>query len=157
MTAPAALSRAAKINRVLAAAAIYFAIVFAAGLALGPVRVLWVEPWIGATLAVLCEAPLLIFAMVLAARVAPVWARLNGGWFSHLAVGLISLALQQAADVAVGFGLRGMTLGDQIAYFRTPPGAIYGFTLVVFTVTPLIAFLRRPRSARGSSAARSPQ
>jgi hypothetical protein len=147
MTETGALSRAARINRVLRAAAVYFAIVFAVGLALGPVRVLWLEPWIGATLAVLCEAPLLIFAMIFGARAAPTWARVEGGWLAHLAIGLIALALQQVADLAVGFGLRGMTLSDQIAYLATPPGVIYAVTLVVFALTPLIAYLRRAGSA----------
>lgn len=54
--------------RALHAAFIYFAIVFGAGMLLGPPRVLWLEPWLGKTLAVLAEAPLLIFAMSLGAR-----------------------------------------------------------------------------------------
>jgi len=60
-------------------------------------------------------------------------------------MGVVALALQQVADLAVGFGLRGMTLGDQIAYFATPPGLIYIATLIVFAVMPLIAALQAPR------------
>jgi hypothetical protein len=126
------------------AAAIYFALVFAVGLALGPVRVLWLEPVLGRTFAVLCETPFLIAAMVIAARHAPLWAKVQGGWPSYLAIGLIALALQQVADLAVGFGLRGMTLNEQLALFSTPPGYIYAFNLVVFAGAPLFA-RRRPK------------
>lgn len=129
---------------VLRAAAIYFALVFLAGLALGPARVLWLEPWIGATLAVLCEAPLLIIAMWFAAPAAAAWGGLNGGWASRLGVGVIALVLQQVADLAVGFGLRAMTFADQVAYFLTPPGGIYVVTLILFALMPL---WRAPRKA----------
>lgn len=122
----------------LRAAAFYFIVVFGVGLILGPARVLWLEPWMGPTLAVLCEAPLLIAAMWFAAGAAPRWAGLDGGWSAHLGVGLIALLLQQIADLAVGFGLRGMTLAEQQAYFTTPPGYIYIFTLVVFALLPMV-------------------
>jgi len=124
------------------AAAIYFAIVFGVGLVLGPIRVLWLEPMLGRTIAVLCETPFLVGAMIVAARLAPRWIKVAGGWLSYLALGLIALALQQIADLAVGFGLRGMTLGDQLAYFSTPPGYIYIATLIVFALAPLLIYMR---------------
>ena len=133
-------------RRVLSAAALYFVLVFAVGLLLGPARVLWLEPWFGRALAVLFEAPLLIVAMWFGARWAPAWAKLEAGWWRRLAMGLIALALQQMADLAVGFGLRGMTFADQLAYFATPAGLIYIATLIVFAAMPLIVALQAPRS-----------
>jgi hypothetical protein len=130
----------ARINvqaRVLGAAALYFLLVFATGFALGFPRVLWLEPWLGKTLAVALEAPLLIAMMYFASR----WAvRLAGvsGAPALLATGLIALALQQIADLSVGFGLRGMTLAEQIGYFSTPPGAIYALCLFLFALMPLL-------------------
>ena len=91
---------AAPTRRVGAAAGVYFAMVFAVGLALGPVRVLWLEPLLGPTIAVLCEAPLLILAMSIASRLAPRWVGMSGGWAAYLAMGVLALALQQAADLA---------------------------------------------------------
>lgn len=129
---------AGRANRVLRAAAFYFAIVFAVGLVLGPPRVLWLEPWLGATLAVLCEAPFLVAAMWFGARLAPRFAGVRGGWLSFLGVGAIALAFQQIADLAVGFGLRGMTLAEQWALFSTPPGLIYAASLLLFALMPLI-------------------
>lgn len=143
MTAPEA---PAQVVRVVRAAAIYFALVFIVGFMLGPIRVLWLEPWLGKTIAVLIEAPFLIAAMALASVWAPRWAGVDGGWVSYLTIGVAALAFQQMADVAVGFGLRGMTLNDQVAYFGSPPGYIYAATLIVFALMPLWMWSRRTRS-----------
>lgn len=141
---PSQPTRAARINRFARAAALYFIAVFAVGLALGPVRVLWLEPWLGRTIAVALEAPFLVAAMWIAARAAPRWVRLSGKALTYLGVGVFALLLQQIADLAVGFGLRGMTLAEQWAYFATPPGFVYAITLAVFALMPLIRRLRQP-------------
>ncbi len=130
-------------RRAVLAALIYFACAFAAGMALGPPRVIWLEPWLGKTIAVLLEAPLLIVAMWFGARFATRTARMDGAWPAYLGVGLLALLVQQIADLAVGFGLRGMTLADQLAYFGSPPGVVYGVSLVVFALMPLIGMLSR--------------
>jgi len=142
---PAAMSKA---QPLLTAAALYFCMVFFVGALLGPLRALWLEPWAGPTIAVACEAPLLIMAMSLAAKWAPAWARLDGGWLSFLTMGVLALILQQVADLAVGFGLRGMTVDTQLHYFTTPPGWIYAFCLIVFALMPVIAHWRRRARAR---------
>jgi hypothetical protein len=124
--------------RILAASALYFAIVFGVGLVLGPIRVLWLEPWLGKTLAVLCEAPFLLAAMVGAAR----WVRRRVGlrrdWRSLAAMGLGALVLQQLADFAVGLWLRGMNAAEQLAAFATPAGLIYAAALVAFAAMPAL-------------------
>ncbi len=139
-----------KAQPLLTAAALYFCMVFLVGALLGPLRVLWLEPFAGPTIAVLCEAPLLIFAMRVAAHWAPAWARFEGGWLSYLLMGVAALVLQQVADLAVGFGLRAMTFEAQLRYFETPPGWIYGFCLLVFAVMPFIAHWRRKVRSRRS-------
>lgn len=132
--------------RVLRAAAIYFVIVFAVGFILGPIRVLWLEPWLGKTIAVLIETPFLIGAMAFAAAWAPRWARVEGGWGAYLMIGVTALLFQQIADLAVGFGLRGMTLSEQAAYFASPPGYVYAARLILFALMPLWTWFRRQRS-----------
>lgn len=130
---------AVRSSRVVSTASLYFALVFLVGLALGPIRVLWLEPVFGPTIAVLCESPFLLAAIWHAARWAPRWTRLHGEWLSYLMVGLLALAFQQTADLAVGFGLRGMTLNQQVSFFGTPPGYIYAFDLLIFALAPLLA------------------
>ena len=153
--ASATANLARRAQPLLTASALYFCMVFFVGALLGPLRVLWLEPWAGQTIAVLCEAPLLIVTMSFAANWAPAWARLDGGWLSFLAMGVLALVLQQVADLAVAFGLRGMTLDAQLRYFATPPGWIYGFCLLVFGVMPLLAHIRR-NVRRRAEARRSP-
>jgi hypothetical protein len=134
-------------RRLFAAALIYFAVVFGAGLVLGPARVFWIEPWLGPTLAVLCEAPFLVAAMIAGAWLAPRIAGLGQGWQARLLTGVLALLMQQIADLSVGFGLRGMALQEQIAYFRTPAGYVYIAMLVLFAAMPLIVYWRLPRTA----------
>jgi hypothetical protein len=87
---------------VVNAALLYFGIVFGVGFLLGPIRVRWLEPRIGAALANLCEAPFLIIAMVLVARWIPTRVGLPRDLRTLLAMGLGALILQQIADCAVG-------------------------------------------------------
>lgn len=136
------------IGRIGAAAVFYFMVVFGVGLILGPVRVLWLEPWLGPTLSVLCEAPFLLVAMWFAAGAAPRWARMRGAWAAHLGVGLIAVLLQQVADLSVGFGLRGMTLKSQLEYFATPAGVIYLLMLIAFAVAPVVRHASRKGDAQ---------
>ena len=61
---------------VTGAAVLYFLLVFGVGFLLGPIRVLFLEPRLGPVAAVLCEAPLLLLAIYLAARWVPrLWRR----------------------------------------------------------------------------------
>jgi hypothetical protein len=124
--------------RIAAATLLYFGIVFAAGFLLGPIRVLWLEPRVGPTVAVLCETPFLLAAMALAARWVPSAAHLRRDFSSLAVIGLGALALQQVADLAVGVGLRGLSPADQLAQFGTPAGSIYAGALVAFAAMPVL-------------------
>ncbi len=124
--------------RILRAAALYFIIVFSVGFLLGPIRVLWLEPRIGPTLAALCEAPLLLLAMPVAARWVTRKTELPRKVWALAVMGLGALALQQIADFAVGLGLRGMTPRAQLAAFATPAGVIYVVLLLAFAAMPVL-------------------
>jgi hypothetical protein len=123
---------------ILSAAALYFMIVFAAGFLLGSIRVLWVEPKLGQAPAVLCESPLLLAVMVLAARWVPSLVGIEKSGTGLVLMGAIALALQQAADFLVGTRLRGITVAQQLAYFATKAGLIYAFLLIAFAIMPLL-------------------
>jgi hypothetical protein len=72
----------------LAAAARYLALVFGLGFVLGPVRVMWLEPRLGAAGAVLLEAVPMLAAMFLAAR----WSLRRSPGASPVVTGLVALA-----------------------------------------------------------------
>ena len=120
------------------AAALYFLTTFSVGFLLGPIRVLLLEPHIGAVAATLCEAPLLLIGMVVAARSTPQLAGLTTSPGGMLAVGIGALALQQAADLLVGMLLRGLSAQQQFARLATPEGAIYAVLLALFALMPAI-------------------
>ena len=120
------------------AAALYFLATFSVGFLLGPIRLLLLEPRIGAFAATLCEAPLLLIAMAVAARWTPRLAGLTISPGGMLAVGIGALALQQAADLLVGMLLRGLSAQQQFARFATPEGAVYAALLALFALMPAL-------------------
>ncbi len=103
--------------RIIAAAVLYFLSVFGAGFLLGAVRVVLVEPRLGPFFAVLCEAPFLLFVMVVASRWTPRAVGLPPQGGAMVLVGLGALAMQQIADVIVGVTLRGFSPPEQFARF----------------------------------------
>jgi hypothetical protein len=123
---------------IVSAALLYFIAVFGAGFALGPIRVLWLEPRLGVVAATLCEAPFLLFAMIAAAYWIPRIVSISAGTGAMLAMGLGALALQQAADFVVGTALRGISATDQWARLASPEGAIYAVLLVLFALMPAV-------------------
>jgi hypothetical protein len=112
--------------------------VFGAGFALGPIRVLWLEPRLGVVAATLCESPFLLLAMIAAVYWIPRIVSISASTGAMLAMGLGALALQQAADFAVGTALRGISATDQWARLASPEGAIYAALLVVFALMPAV-------------------
>lgn len=118
------------------AALSYFAIVFAVGLLCGPIRVLMLEPMFGATAAVLLEAPILLMAMLYAARFVPRRLRLAPTAAAHLGMGFGALVLVLLADFGVGVLLRQMTPGAIAAQFATPAGRVYAALLLALALMP---------------------
>jgi hypothetical protein len=118
------------------AAAIYFTIVFGVGFVLGPIRVLWLEPQLGARAAELIESPFMLVAIVLAGR----WVgrRLCAGYSvcARFAVGLAAAGLVLAADLAVGVGLRGMSVVEVFTARDPVSGPVYYALVVLTAVAP---------------------
>jgi NADH:ubiquinone oxidoreductase subunit H len=86
----------------------------------------------------LCEAPFLLAAMLFASRWVASCLHLRRNLASLGLMGLGALAVQQAADMAVGFYLRHIHPADQLAHFATGPGLIYGCLLLIFAAMPII-------------------
>jgi hypothetical protein len=108
--------------KIACAAALYFLAVFGVGFVLGPIRLLWLEPRVGAVAATLSEAPFLLLAMIAAAYWIPRRIGIAAGIGGMLAIGFGALALQQAADFAVGTALRGTSAIDQVARLTSQRG-----------------------------------
>lgn len=113
----------------------YFAIVFAAGFALGTVRVLLLVPRIGERNAELLEAPLMLVVIVFAARF--VVRRFPAERRSALAAsGAIALAVLLAFEFTLVLGLQGLTLEVYLASRDAVSGSVYAIMLIVFAAMP---------------------
>jgi hypothetical protein len=122
--------------RFLKPSAIYFGLVFGAGFLLGPLRVLLLEPRVGSRAAELLEAPVMLAAILAAGRwVGRRWCRgLTPA--AILAVGLTAAGLVLAADLAVGVGLRGMSVAEVFAGRDPVAGPVYYWLVALTAVAP---------------------
>lgn len=134
------------VTRTLDAALMYFALVFAAGCTLGPVRVLFLEPIFGRLVATLIEGPVLIVAMVAAARFVTVWFQLSGHALELAFVGVTAFAAVMLADLAIGLFAFETSIGDQVLELLAPAGLVYLLLLAIFAAMPLLSDLWQRRS-----------
>ncbi len=130
-------------TRTLTAAAHYFALVFAVGFGLGPVRVLLLEPMVGNTVAVLIEAPFMLAAIVWAARYVSRRMQISHVLPDLLVMGGGAAVLVLLADFAIGLPLRGITMADQFNYLVTPAGRLYLVLVAIFALAPVVLARRR--------------
>jgi hypothetical protein len=122
----------------------YFAIVFAVGLALGFVRVLWLVPRLGERAAELLEAPVMVAVSYLAART--VFARPGRrpvGPYAAARAGLLALGLLVVVELTVVLTLRGLTWDEYVSGRDPVPGAVYLASLVLFALMPVLVVRRR--------------
>ncbi len=130
-------TRGSNCVQVLKAGAVYFALVFAAGFVLGPIRILWAVPRFGERIAELMEAPLMLVVIILAARwtgrrfvTPPSPSRLLG-------VGFIALGLLLLAEFTV-LWFRGLTIAEYFATRDPVGGAVYVVMLLIYAMSPLL-------------------
>lgn len=124
---------------IVKAAALYFALVFGAGVVLGAIRVLWAVPRFGARTAELIEMPVMLMVILLAARRvvrrhtrSPVPSR-------RLAIGLLALGFLLVMELTVVLWLQGLTIRGYLASRDSVAGAAYLVSLGLFTAMPLLA------------------
>ena len=116
-------------------AAIYWAVVFAAGFVLGTVRVLWGAAALGEGLYQAIEIP---FMLVLGWVVA--WRLVRRGWIAGegaaLKIGALAFALLMVAEAALGLTLFGETLPHWLASLTHPPRLWGLISQILFALTP---------------------
>ena len=122
--------------------AVYFALVFGVGFMLGIVRVLVVEPRIGERWAELGEAPLMLTAIILSARlvVRRFPARRRAGYIISGGVALLLLVL---VEFSVVLGIRGLSLSAYFAERDPVAESVYVLMLAVFAAMPWLLGGRR--------------
>jgi hypothetical protein len=129
--------------RVWEVALAYFILVFGAGILIGAVRVLAMDPALGARNAELAEAPFLLVIILLSAWIAS-GACAECDLRSFVGISAAATVLLLLADLSVGMRFRGLTPAE-IFLGRDPvSAAIYYGLLATYAVAPvLFAALRR--------------
>ena len=128
--------------RILKAGVLYFSLVFAAGFLLGSIRVPLLEPRLGARAAELLELPVMLLAIVAAARWVLRRLAVPASAAARLAMGGVALALMLAAEFGLVLSLRGMSIEQYLATRDPVSGTAYYLSLCVFALIPLA--MRRP-------------
>lgn len=132
--------------QLLKVALVYFAIVFGTGFVLGLFRVLWLIPRFGERNAELIEQPLMLIAVILAARWSIRRTRPALTPIESLAVGLIALTFLVVVELLVVLELRGVSISEYVRSRDPVSGIVYLLMLAVFALMPLL--LSRRRSLR---------
>lgn len=127
---------------VLKLGALYFAIVFGAGFALGTIRVLYVAPAFGVRWAELAEMPIMLVVILLAAHFVAKRLRQHGRTRQALAVGILGLGLLLSAEIGLTILVQEQSLAEFIAGRDPISGGAYLIMLGAFAVMPHI-FARR--------------
>ena len=134
-------------TRALKSGLIYFAIVFAAGFALGTIRVLLLEPHIGSRYAKLTEMPIMLLVIYCAARyivLKTLPASTNG---LYVAVGVFALALLLLLEFTLVLGLQGISMDRYLESRDAIAFTAYLASLGLFAFMPLILKMRMKRTA----------
>lgn len=130
---------------VLKAALLYVALVFGAGFALGPVRLLWAVPRFGTRTAELMEMPIMLVVTIVAAR----WVIRRLGVTptvrARLGMGCAALGLLLLAEFGFVLRLRELSIQEYFASRDPVSGTAYYLMLGVVAVLPLVlSYTDRP-------------
>ena len=128
--------------QIVKAGGLYFALVFAAGFALGSIRVLWVVPRFGERTAELMETPIMLVVTILAARWTARRLIVPPTPSTRLGVGFVALGLLLVAEFTVVLWLRGLTIAQYFASRDPVAGTVYIVMLGVFAIMPLLVARR---------------
>jgi hypothetical protein len=128
--------RCLKTLRVVRLAAIYFGVIFGIGFLLGPLRLKFLEPRVGARLAEVLEMPLVLAVSTLAALRLVRGTGLSMTPLQCLISGILAGSGILVADSLVGVFLRGMTLAEIFLHRDPFSGTAYYLSLSLCVALP---------------------
>jgi hypothetical protein len=130
-----------RIGRIVGAAFAYASSVFIIGFALGAIRVLFLAPRIGSTLAVSIEAPvMLVFSWAIMKWIGPRLA-LPATPAAMVVLGLLAFGLLQLYEFSLAIFVFGRALRETLASFGVTAGAIRLAAQVAFGLIPVLQFV----------------
>ena len=123
--------------KLLASAAVYFGLVFAAAFALGALRVTVVVPRLGTLMAVLIEVPIVLGISWIVCRHVVRLFNVPGEWRPRLAMGILAFMLLMIAEPAIAIFGFGRSLTQYFGEFRTTAGLIGLLGQIAFALIPV--------------------
>jgi ribosomal-protein-alanine N-acetyltransferase len=144
--------------KILNAGCLYFVLVFAAGFALGPVRLIWLAPRVGTRTAELMEMPVMLLVTILAARWVVRRFAVPSAIGHRLGLGLIALGLLLSAEFGLVLPVRGLSLAEYLARRDPVSATAYAAMLAVVAIMPrLVSYTDRPSLGRAGRPRGSPR
>lgn len=123
-------------GRFITAGLQYFLAVFAIGFVLGIIRTTLLEPKLGTRMSELLEAPIMLVAIVFAARWAVRRNRLSRS-MELIGTGFLAFGLLLVMEFSAVLWLRGMTFSEYVQSRDPVAGGVYILLLAVFGLMPL--------------------
>lgn len=124
-------------SRPLLGALVYFALVFAAGSVLGPLREFALRPSVGESVAVLIEAPLMLAVSYFAAWWCIKRFSIASQPGDRFAMAGVALAMLLTTEITGSLTLRGLSWSAYAAHLATVPGVISLVLFGFFAVFPI--------------------
>ena len=125
-------------GRVLRASLVYFVLTFGAGFVLGPLRILFLVPRVGARTAELIEMPVMIGITWLAARWVTRTFSVPPERGPRLSMGVMAGTLLLLTEFTLVLRLRGLTLEEYFATRDPVSGAAYYAAVLLLMLMPLL-------------------
>ena len=125
-------------GRVLRASLVYFALTFGAGFVLGPLRILFLVPRVGARTAELIEMPVMIGITWLAARWVTRTFSVPPERGPRLSMGVMTGTLLLLTEFTFVLPLRGLTLEEYLATRDPVSGGAYYAAVLLLMLMPLL-------------------
>lgn len=119
------------------AAALYVAMVFAAGFILGSLRVLVIAPTLGPVIAVLLELPIILLVSWLVCTRIIDWCNVPETITDRLIMGALAFALLMAVETLLGLAI-GRPVSEQWAAYGTLAGQLGLAGQIGFAMVPLV-------------------
>lgn len=127
----------------VAAAVLYFALVFGAGFVLGVVRVGVLVPRLGETAAVAMELPVMLALSWIAARTVVRWLDVPATIPARLVMGGGAFALLMGAELVLATVLLGLSLSQHVASYVSLPKMLGLMAQLVFAAMPVLLLGRQ--------------
>ena len=123
---------------VIKAGVLYFVLVFAVGWVLGPLREFWLVPLVGQRAGLLTEVPLMILAMIAAARWTIRKLAVPYGITTRTIMGVVALALLLIVEAMGVMWVRRLSWEAYFARFDFVTGSITVLSFLLYAAMPML-------------------